>query len=142
MLRFMGLLVLVVGFVISGGCKKEAPKTKTVLKGSEFSASQGLPDRDPQLAKKLVEEQGALLLDVRTPGEYERGHIKGAKLLPIQDFERQIQKIEEWTKGDKSKPIVVYCQSGGRAARAKEILLKYGYKKVTNLGGYQDWPSN
>lgn len=48
-------------------------------------------------------------------------------------------RMEKLTSGDKNKPIVVYCKTGTRAARAKTILLEAGYTQVTNLGGIDDW---
>ena len=101
----------------------------------------GLPDRDPALAYRLVTEEHALLLDVRTPQEYEQGHVPGAKNIPIQEFSGRLNEVEALVAGDKMHPIVLYCQGGGRAARAKKILLESGYTKVTNLGGLSDWPA-
>lgn len=99
----------------------------------------GLPDRDPALARRLVREEGALLLDVRTQEEWDEGHIEGAVLIPIDELPDRMGEIEGAAAGDKSKPIVVYCRSGGRAGRAKQSLLDAGYENVTNLGGVSDW---
>lgn len=92
-------------------------------------------------AYRLVKEEGALLLDVRTPQEYSQGHIKGAKNFPIQNLPAQLDEIEALQRGDKSRPIVVYCTVGVRAARAKQILGMGGFSKVINLGGLSDWPA-
>lgn len=102
----------------------------------------GLPDYNPALAYRLVTEEHALLLDVRTPQEYRRGHVSSAKNIPIGEFSDRLVEVETLAGGDKTHPIVVYCQSGGRAARAKRILLEAGYTRVTNLGGLSDWPSH
>jgi len=99
--------------------------------------SPALPDRDSKLAHKLVEE-GALLLDVRSTGEFEKGHLSGAILVPHDELEGRLEEIAKQVKG-KAHPIVVYCRSGRRSGIAKEVLLKAGYTQVTNLGGMSDW---
>jgi len=114
--------------------------------GSDSSADAALgptselPDRDPALAKRLVEEEDALLLDVRTSLEWKMGHIEGAMLIPVQDLKGRLDEVETATDGDKDKPIVVYCRSGSRSANAKKILEAAGYTKVTNVGGMSDYP--
>lgn len=97
-----------------------------------------LPDHDPVLAHRLV-ESGAVLLDVRTPAEYAEGHIDGANNIPVDEIAARSSDLDKLTGGDRDKPIVVYCGSGKRAARAKQALLTSGYDHVTNLGGIGDW---
>lgn len=109
---------------------------------SASTAEGGLPDRDPELAYRLVTQEHALLIDVRTPEEYQGGHVPSAKNIPIHEFSKRLNEIEALAGGDKNHPIVLYCQSGGRAAHAKRILLEAGYTRVTNLGGIADWPSH
>ena len=94
-------------------------------------------DRDIGLAKNLISE-GALVLDVRTPGEFASGHVKEAKLIPVQELSGRLAEVEKLTGGDKQKPIVVYCAAGRRAAQAKDMLQRAGYQKVLNAGGYSD----
>lgn len=106
------------------------------------SNSKSLPDYDPKLAKELVQNENALLLDVRTEMEFNMTHIKGAHRIGIGDLEDNIKQVKELVGGDLNRPIVVYCLSGGRAGKAKNILLKNGFKKVTNLGSYKDWPQD
>lgn len=72
-----------------------------------------------------------LLLDVRTPGEYQRGHISGALSLPLD----QIDNLAHSVIPDNNLALVVYCQSGMRSAMARKILLKRGYPQVVNGGG-------
>jgi phage shock protein E len=93
------------------------------------------------LAKRLVKE-GAVLLDVRQQDEWDEGHLEGAKLLPVAELESRLAEVERLTGGDKTKPIVVYCQAGGRAGRAKSMLAEAGYTHVTNMGGMKDWPGD
>jgi len=98
----------------------------------------GLADHDPALAHRLVAD-GALLLDVRTLSEYSDRHIDGAINIPVDDLQSRAPEVSRLTGGDMKKPIVVYCGSGKRAARAKTILQSQGYDAVTNLGGIDDW---
>lgn len=101
-------------------------------------AAGGLPDRDPALAHDLV-AKGAVLLDVRTKEEYDGKHLDGAANISIQELDGRMGDVEKLVGGDKTKPIVVYCGSGRRAATAKEKLVAAGYTQVTNLGGIADW---
>ena len=114
----------------------EAPATE--------ASSESLPDRDPALAKRLVEEEGAVLLDVRTPEEHAEGNLEGSVNISHEKIVEQnadaLSEIETLTGGDKSKAIVVYCRSGGRAGKAKAALEAAGYTRVTNVGGMTDYP--
>lgn len=120
------------------GCP--SPDTKSEATAKQDETMDTLPDRDPQLAKRLVEQEGALVLDVRTWAEYELGHVDNAVQIPHDELEERIQEVVDAQGGDKNKPIVTYCRSGRRSGIAKEILTKHGFAKVTNLGGYDDWP--
>lgn len=87
----------------------------------------------PDLKQGLAEFEktpGAVLLDVRTPEEYAAGHIAGSRNLPLQ----VITGVEDEIP-DKTTPVFVYCQSGGRSRRAAAFLEKIGYDKVENIGG-------
>lgn len=88
----------------------------------------------PEAARRAVDE-GALLLDVRTAGEYGSGHIAGAKNIPVQELARRKGELPD---GDRS--IVVYCASGMRSARAKRMLESWGYPHVIDLGPMTAWP--
>ena len=94
-----------------------------------------LPDRDPELAHRLVESEGGLLLDVRSAEEFAGGHPEGALNIPHTLLPVRASELGD----DKSRPIVVYCAMGGRAGMAKQWLLSQGFEKVTNLGGVGDW---
>lgn len=124
--------IAAVGLAIAG-CSREAPPS-----ASNTNQAAGLPDRDPALAHKLVNE-GAVLLDVRTTEEYSERHLDKAVNISVDKLSGQMSEVEKLTSGDKTKPIVVYCQAGGRAGKAKEMLTKAGYTQVTNLGGIDDW---
>lgn len=77
---------------------------------------------------------GAVLLDVRTPGEYASGHIQGSRNLPL-DSLREITK----TIPQKETPIFLHCLSGARSRQAEAILVQMGFTNVKNIGGISAW---
>ncbi len=81
---------------------------------------------------------GAVVVDVRTPDEFSEGHLPQATNIPIQDFAQRITEVDKLTGGDKTKPVVVHCAVGGRAAKAKQQLEAAGYTQVVNGGGFDD----
>lgn len=85
-------------------------------------------------AKKMIKQQNAQLVDVRTPEEFAESGIPGAKNLPLQDIDRTAN-----TSLDKSLPIVVYCRSGQRSQMALQILMSLGFTNVHNLGSFMAW---
>lgn len=95
------------------------------------------PD-DKTTDKEAVSQQNDVLLDVRTAEEFAAGHLKNAINIPHDEIS---DKISDHVT-DKNAKIVVYCKSGGRAAKAKGKLDKLGFKDVTNAGGYDDLKSD
>ena len=88
--------------------------------------------------KKLSTIGGAQLIDVRTPGEYETGHLKNAINIDFNSdgFKEQISKMK------KSSPILIYCLSGGRSASAADEMETMGFTEIYNLdGGIMKWQS-
>lgn len=73
---------------------------------------------------------GAILLDVRTPQEYDEGHIPGSKNVPLQ----ALDAVDTVIRG-KETPLFVYCHSGARSRQAVSVLKSKGYRNVTNIGG-------
>lgn len=142
----MRTLVLATTLLALGcsGTTAEAPAAAEAPTAETPPASESLPDRDPALAKRLVEEEGAVLLDVRTPEEHAEGNLEGSVNISHEKIVEQqadaLSEIETLTGGDKSKAIVVYCRSGGRAGKAKAALEAAGYTRVTNVGGMSDYP--
>jgi rhodanese-related sulfurtransferase len=76
-------------------------------------------------------KSGAIILDVRSKGEFESGHIRGALNIPVDQLSNNFSKLK-----DKSKPIITCCASGMRSASAKSILVNSGYTTVYNGGGW------
>lgn len=114
--------------------------TFLVLSPSQIVLAKDLEDYKPSLALQLVKEKGALLIDVRSEGEFKSGSIPGAVHIPHKNIRSQVKSILNLQKGDKDKPIVVFCAVGGRAGKAKKDLLQLGFTQVTNMGGVKDWP--
>ena len=83
-------------------------------------------------AREIV-ANGGLLVDVRTPQEFQERHAPGAVNVPVAEVE---QRLSEFPK---DRPIVVYCRSGVRSGRARKALLAAGYREVYNLGGLSKW---
>jgi thioredoxin 1 len=90
-----------------------------------------------EFADSLAKTRNATLLDVRTAGEYGGGHLVGAIHLDVKEanFEANLKLM------DKTKPVFVYCLSGGRSATAHKILEKNGFAVVEMAGGYLRWSS-
>lgn len=76
-------------------------------------------------------KEGAVILDVRTPGEYATGHIKGSLNIPVDSLGRNLNKLKQ-----KDKHIITCCASGMRSAAAKNLLRSSGYTSVHNGGAW------
>lgn len=87
-----------------------------------------LPKHSAEIAWELV-EQGGVLIDVRTPSEYEAEKIEQAQNIPLQILESRVNAL------DKNKAIVVYCRSGNRSGVATNFLRKQGFH-VYDAGTY------
>ena len=101
-----------------------------------FSKGEGYKRISMDEAKTLMEkEEGYILLDVRTKGEYESGYIPGAINIPLSDIDEKIISFLP----DKSQMILVYCRSGNRSREASDKLSKLGYFNVLEIGGINAW---
>lgn len=110
--------------VILNSCSTgQSQKAKANLTAVEFS-------------EKIKEFPNAPVIDVRTPDEFLGGHLQNAQNIDISggDFKQQIETL------DKSKPVFVYCLSGGRSASAASVMREAGFKEVYELdGGIMKW---
>lgn len=84
----------------------------------------------PKVDLRELSKNGAQIIDVRTKGEYQQGHIKGSVNIPLQSLQGSISKIS------KDKPVITCCASGMRSASAKGILKSNGFTEVHNGGGW------
>jgi rhodanese-related sulfurtransferase len=85
-----------------------------------------------QEAQRL-QQQGALVVDVREPFEFATGHIPGAILVPLGELERRATGL------DKSRTIVAVCASGNRSGAASQFLAQQGFDVVNLQGGMMGW---
>lgn len=87
----------------------------------------------PEAAQRVA--GGAVLLDVRTPGEFASGHLQGALNIPLDQLAGRVGEL------DRDKGVVLYCKSGTRSARAAGVLQQAGFTDVADLGPMSAWPS-
>lgn len=99
-----------------------------------FMPTKGISNITTKEAKDKFKEKDVQFIDVRTPGEYKGNHQKKFKNIPLSNLARRTNEL------DKSKEVVVICQSGMRSAKAAKILKNQGFEKVTNVkGGMSAW---
>lgn len=85
----------------------------------------------PNVDYKELLENGAQIIDVRTKAEYQQGHIKGSRNIPLDKLANQSSKLK------KEIPIITCCASGMRSAQGKRVLTSQGFSEVHNGGGWQ-----
>lgn len=76
---------------------------------------------------------GAQLIDVRTTMEFSKGALQGAKNIPIDGIQYQMNDI------DRSKPVILYCRTGMRSGMVKKFFDSVGFAQVHNIGGYNQY---
>lgn len=116
--------------ILLSGCNSNKPSSQDTsnIEYKKISPSEA--------KEKLQNEEGILLLDVRTDSEYKEKHIPKSMLIPIDVLKNEvINKIP-----DKNTTILVYCRSGNRSRSASKILINLGYTNVYDLGGIINWP--
>ena len=79
---------------------------------------------------EYLRSEGAVLLDVRSPMEYQDGHIPGSYNLPLQAIDNAEELLQS-----KDVPLYVYCRSGARSRQAVQQLKYMGYQNAKNIGG-------
>jgi rhodanese-related sulfurtransferase len=132
-------LFLLIASGIAGACVKSQYNAPNVYKNVTVGE-----------AKKMLENEDLFLLDVRTPAEYNYGHIEGATLIPLKNVpshdpvnlsENKLlaKRLNEMPK-NKTTEILVYCKAGGRGATASQMIADAGYERVYNVkGGIDEW---
>jgi phage shock protein E len=96
-----------------------------------INAIKNLFGMGPKVDYAELVKKGAIILDVRSKGEFNGGHIKGAINIPVDSLSSNLGKLK-----DKKKPIITCCASGMRSASARGILKSNGYEEVHNGGGW------
>lgn len=87
-------------------------------------------------ATQLINQSGALVLDVREPAAYAAGHLRDAKNIPLKEVSNRVGDLSKY----KGKPVIAVCQSGSQSARAAALLRKAGFEQAYSLeGGLNGW---
>jgi rhodanese-related sulfurtransferase len=103
--------------------------------GARFRGYQNI---NPALATQLINQQDALILDVRQDNEYAEGHIINSKHIPLSYLKDRMSGLDSY----KNKPVITVCRSGSRSSHACSVLKKAGFESVYNLsGGVMAWQS-
>ena len=113
----------------------------TSVKAMMEAANASVPRVTPAQATKMVDKDGAVMLDVRDAMEVaQSGKAAGAVHIPrgLLEFKADPESPAFDKSLDRGKPVILYCASGGRAALAGKTLQDLGYEKVYNLGGFKD----
>ena len=114
----LGLLTLLLC-----GCSSEEKKNHS-------ESSLGYQVIDCAKKDELMDEEKAVLIDVRTVQEYSDGHLEGSVNIGVESINTMIETMVK----DKNTHIIVYCRSGNRSATAAQTLINLGYKNVYDLG--------
>jgi metal-sulfur cluster biosynthetic enzyme/rhodanese-related sulfurtransferase len=107
-----------------------APPRDVILRGAAFRSIEAAP------ALVLSQQQPDLfVLDVRTPAEFNAGHIPGAHSIPLDELDDRVRELPA-----RDRSILVVCAAGGRSAQASEVLAEHGFTRLLNLaGGMHAW---
>ena len=101
---------------------------------SDTATADGLPREISVAEASVMRDDGAFVLDVREPDEWNESHIPGATLIPLGELASRVDELPQDQK------IVVVCRSGNRSAQGRDILLSAGFEQVTSMaGGVNQW---
>jgi len=126
-------LGLVLGFAFVAAAQESPPTAQELLKQAQAHITEVTPD---QVKAAMDKGEGAVILDVREPEEYEAGHLPGAILIPLEVLKSKIRKQVP----DTSTTVYAYCRGGGRSAMATWRLQRLGFTNVSSMaGGYLAW---
>lgn len=100
-----------------------------VLMNNRPAATLTLPSEISVAQAAQLREQGAFVLDVRQPEEWNELHVPGATLIPLEQLPNRVSEVP------KDQEILVICRSGNRSQAGRDILLQAGFEKVTSISG-------
>jgi len=121
-MRYFKFGFFTLGVLLLLNCRNTSPQSIQLITSEEM--------------REISKLEGMQLVDVRTPKEYENGHIPNAQNIDFLDakFEANIQRLNT------SKPVIIYCQRGSRSAKCASKLIANGFVKVYDLdGGFVQW---
>ena len=124
---------LATSLALLSGCTLSKTKADTAEDMTGKAAYQKISAED---AYEMMVSQEVVIVDVRTPEEYDGGHIPNAILVPNESIGDDMPEALP----DKEATLLIYCRSGRRSKEASEKLLKLGYKSIYEFGGVIDWP--
>ena len=128
-MRRLGLLATVVLaflIVVFGGCVTSEPPIGELVTPSPITQEEAI---------EIMAGGNVVILDVRTPDEFDTGYIPGAVNLPIDELSTTVNYLIS----DKEQIILIYCRSGVRSADALRILINMGYWNAFDFGGILSW---
>jgi rhodanese-related sulfurtransferase len=98
------------------------------------SKSSAIQNISVQEAQDMILKDEITILDVRTPEEYDSGHIPNSELIPLHELEGRTEDL------DKNATYLIVCRSGNRSQQASDLLSKKGFEKIYNMvGGMNEW---
>ncbi len=132
--KLMLSTLFVISLIIAGiGCKPTPPKGDSNTSVKKVDPTKMHVN---EFEQKLNSTPNAQLVDVRTPEEYQNGHLKGAQNINYQgdSFAEEVNKL------DKTKPVFVYCQMGGRSKEACSYMSNQGFTEIYDMdNGFKSW---
>ncbi len=128
----MALLAMLSSSVLMTACNNKSTQNQDSV------ASKQVQVVDADRFKELLADTTMQLVDVRTAEEYAQGHIENALLLPVNESDFLQKALEQL---DKERPVLLYCRSGRRSAKAANMLRHEGFVQIYDLsGGYKSYP--
>jgi rhodanese-related sulfurtransferase len=121
-LKFVTDNLILVAVAFISGAMLVWPAVRRGTAGASLSTLQ---------ATLLINQQNALVLDVREAADYEKGHMLNARNIALGELESRAAEIEKY----KAKPLIVVCDDGNRSGRAATALRKQGFEQVFTLSG-------
>lgn len=127
-------LILIIGIAIVLLSVFAATAFRPGATTEEAAVSVSLPAEISVDEAAQLREEGAFILDVREPQEWEAGHISGANLIPLGEIPDRLDEIPQ------DQTVVVVCRSGNRSGQATQFLRQSGYGLATSMaGGMSQW---
>lgn len=121
-MKFIQDNILLIAMALASGAMLLWPLARRGAGGSQVNTLQ---------ATQMINREDALVLDVREPAEYEKGHILNARNIPLGELDQRANELSRW----KAKRVIVSCATGTRSGAALAILKKHGFTNLVSLAG-------
>lgn len=121
-MKFIQDNILLIGMALASGAMLLWPLARRGAGGSQVNTLQ---------ATQMINKEDALVLDVREPVEYDKGHILNARSIPLGELDKRADELSRW----KAKRVIVACATGTRSGAALAVLKKHGFTNVVSLAG-------